>query len=168
MNQWGKELKRLSFYFNVSSKMNSTEGFSNTKLTSNVRFAGRKVKGGCRTWKPEASDSSGWFCWAPRLGLGDGEQSRMAVPGQREWDERAKDKETWPTSGHHVPQLTRLVATVCSGPYHPGFALFIAVRWERIKPVALSWLSGDDCGDFMPFMVICEDRLAATMVSNGD
>lgn len=102
------------------------------------------------------------------MGLRDGEHNRMAVPGHREWDEREKDKETCPTSGHHVPQLTRLLAMVCSGPYHPGFALFIAVRWERIKPVALSWLSGDDSGDFMPFMVICEDRLVATMVSNGD
>ena len=92
---------------------------------------------------------------ALRLGLGDGEHNRMAVPGPREWDESAKDKETLPTSGHHVPQVTGLLATVCSGPYHPGSALF-------------SWLSGDDSGDFMPFMVICENRLVATMVSNGD
>ena len=41
------------------------------------------------------------------------------------------------------------------------------MRWERIKPVALSWLSGNDWGNFMPYMVIHEDRLVATMVSNG-
>lgn len=57
-----QRIERLYFYFNISSKMNSTEGFSNTKFMSNVCFAGRKAKGGCRTWKPEASDSSGWFC----------------------------------------------------------------------------------------------------------
>lgn len=168
VNQWGKELKSLYFYFNMSSKMNSTEGFSNTEFMSNLCLLGERWRMVVEHGNLEASDSSGWFCWALRLGLGDGEPNRMAVPGHREWDESEQDKETLHTSGHHVPQVTGLLATVCSGPYHPGSALFIAVRWERIKPVALSWLSGDDWGDFMPFMVICEDRLVATMVSNGD
>lgn len=68
VNQWGKELKRLYFYFNMSSKMNSTEGFSNTEVTSNLCFAGRKAKDGRRAWKPWGVRRLWWVLLSTQIG----------------------------------------------------------------------------------------------------
>lgn len=118
---------------------------SNTRSRVICRFAGKGEGCGRRAWKP----------WGHQTALvGSAEHSDWAW-GWRdttEWQFQdtgngMKVKRTRKLHPFWASVLSaRLSATVCSGPYHPGFALFIAVRWERITPVALSWLSGDDWG----------------------
>lgn len=43
--QRDKASKRLLFHFSISSKMNSSDRFPNTKYMSNLCSAGRKIKG---------------------------------------------------------------------------------------------------------------------------
>ena len=56
---------------------------------------------------------------------------------------------------------------VPTGPDHLGFALFIAARWDRIKPVAPPWL-GVHAWGALPYLATWEYRLVATKVSNED
>ena len=131
-------------------------------------FAGRKVKDGCRTWKPWGIRQ----LWLVLL------STQIGPRGWRTQQNGSSKTQGmgWKRTGQG--NFTHFWASCPSSNWALGHGLLRSLPpWicsvyssevGKDQARCLSWLSGDDWGDFMPFMVICEDRLVATMVSNGD